>query len=83
MKRWLVYGSVLGITAGYWLAQRLQPKPVPLAVESRVVLITGASSGIGRAYAHAFARRGVKRAIGIHSDFFRRRKYNIILMLIN
>src|SRR5512142_1820049 len=60
MKRWLVGGSVIGITAGYWLAQRLQPKPIPVAIESSVVLITGASSGIGRAYAHAFAHRGAK-----------------------
>jgi short-subunit dehydrogenase len=59
-SRWLAWGSVVGAAAGYWLARRLQPPLPVLVVEKSVVLITGASSGIGRAYANAFARRGAR-----------------------
>jgi short-subunit dehydrogenase len=60
LSRWLTWGSVVGVAAGYWLARRLQPPLTALVVENCVVLITGASSGIGRAYANAFARRGAR-----------------------
>ncbi|MDZ7708565.1 MAG: SDR family oxidoreductase [Trueperaceae bacterium] len=37
-------------------------------VQDRAVLVTGGSRGIGRAVAHAFARRGARVAIGYRSD---------------
>jgi short-subunit dehydrogenase len=57
--RWLVAGAV-GTIGAYWLKQYLQPEHSPLIFENSVVLITGASSGIGRAYANAFARCGAR-----------------------
>jgi len=56
LSRWLTLGGTL--VGGYWLLQRLQPQAAPLILKDSVVLITGASAGIGRAYAHAFAKRG-------------------------
>lgn len=46
--------------AGYWLMRYLRPEHSQLVLNQSVVLITGASSGIGRAYANAFARRGAR-----------------------
>lgn len=57
----LVQVAVLGGAAwagGYWLYRYLKPERSTLALNRSVVVITGASSGIGRAYASAFARRG-------------------------
>ena len=51
-----------GVVAGgsYWLLRYFQPRHSPLVLEGEVVFITGASSGIGRALAFAFARRGAR-----------------------
>jgi short-subunit dehydrogenase len=57
--RWLTLAT-LGLAGGYWLTQRTQAKLAPGDLKNKVVLITGASSGIGRALAVAFAQRGAK-----------------------
>jgi hypothetical protein len=57
MKRyWFGLAGLAGLAVGmrYALRQR------PLDVRGRVVIVTGASSGIGRATAHAFAARGAR-----------------------
>lgn len=57
--RW-AWLSLAGAASAYWVYQRLQPEQSRLVLPKSVVVITGASSGIGRAYANAFARRGAK-----------------------
>jgi len=57
--RILLFGGVLG-AAGYWLARYLRPEQSPMVLNNAVVVITGASSGIGRALAMSFARRGAR-----------------------
>jgi len=54
MKKLLPFSILLG--GGWILAQLLKPKPQPLT--NKVTLITGASAGIGRATARAFAKAG-------------------------
>lgn len=57
MKRyWFGLAGLAGLAVGmrYALRQR------PLDVRGRVVIVSGASSGIGRATAHAFAARGAR-----------------------
>lgn len=57
--RVLLFGGMLG-AAGYWLARYLRPEQSPMVLNHAVVVITGASSGIGRALAMSFARRGAR-----------------------
>ncbi|WP_119073074.1 SDR family NAD(P)-dependent oxidoreductase [Aggregatilinea lenta] len=51
-----------GLAAGglYWLLRYFGPRHSPLVLDGEVVMVTGASSGIGRAMAFAFARRGAR-----------------------
>jgi short-subunit dehydrogenase len=60
--RWrhrLLLGGVLG-GGLYWLIRYFRPEHSTLVLNERVVIITGASSGIGRALAFAFARRAAR-----------------------
>ncbi len=54
MKKLVLAGVLSGLT--YWVWKNMQPPRVYLG--GKVVLITGASSGIGRAAAKAFAAQG-------------------------
>ncbi|PJF30933.1 MAG: oxidoreductase [Candidatus Thermofonsia Clade 1 bacterium] len=56
---WFLLGGAASL-ALYRLVRRLRPEPLPLVLNRAVVIITGASSGIGRAYAHAFAQHGAR-----------------------
>jgi short-subunit dehydrogenase len=59
LGRLAIAGSVVGLGA-YWVARFLQPEHSALVLNNSVVLITGASGGIGRAFALAFARQGAR-----------------------
>lgn len=67
LSRFLALG---GAAAGgaYWLARYLRPQHSTLILNEKVVLITGASTGIGRALAFSFARRGARVALVARSE---------------
>lgn len=55
----LFIGGFIGGTA-YWLWRYFAPENSELMLEERVVLITGATTSVGRALAMSFARRGMR-----------------------
>jgi short-subunit dehydrogenase len=58
-RGWLLLGG-LSMAGRYLIKQLSHATLPPFTIENSVVIITGASSGIGRAYATAFAKRGAK-----------------------
>lgn len=50
--------ALTGLAAGFWLWQRNRHRQNALPVRNKVVILTGASAGIGEATAHAFAKQG-------------------------
>lgn len=58
LRRALGGGLLVGLV--YWLVRFFRPKHSTLVLNDKVVIITGASSGLGRALAFAFARRAAR-----------------------
>jgi len=57
--RRMVWASMVG-GGLYWLMRYFRPQHSTLVLNEKVVVITGASSGVGRALAFAFARRAAR-----------------------
>ena len=60
MKRLGLFTTLTGVGVGLW---QLATRPRPIDLRGHVVIITGASAGIGRATARAFAAQGVRLAL--------------------
>jgi short-subunit dehydrogenase len=54
MKKWLVL--MMGVMAWFW--KRNQDEQNAVSIKNKVVVLTGAGAGIGRATAHALAKEG-------------------------
>lgn len=79
LLRTLAIGGVLG-TVGYWLLRYLRPERSTLVLNNAVVVITGASASIGRAYANAFARRGARIVLAArHAETLEEVRHEIAL----
>lgn len=65
-RRLFWVGMMVG--GAYWLLRYFRPKHSTLVLNDKVVVITGASSGIGRALAYAFARRAAKVVLVARRD---------------
>lgn len=59
LLRHTLWGGLLA-GAAYWLVRYFRPRHSTLVLNEKVVIVTGASSGLGRALAFAFARRAAK-----------------------
>jgi len=57
--RRVLWASLLG-GGLYWLVRYFRPQHSTLVLDDKVVIITGASSGVGRSLAFAFARRAAR-----------------------
>jgi short-subunit dehydrogenase len=56
MKKWLIRGSILSLL--YWQWKRRREQNNATSLKNKVVIITGASAGIGRATAKIFSAQG-------------------------
>ena len=59
----ILIGSAAAVSVIVWLANRLRLAANPRYYHQKVIVITGASRGIGRSLALAFAARGANLAL--------------------